>query len=108
MHSYLKYIALVLAVSSSSPTLAEQVPDTTPASMSARKATSALYQDWSDAQRSRTVPVRIYMPTTGAAPFPVVIFSHGLGGSRDAAEYLGDEWSKHGYLCVFVQHEGSD
>jgi len=66
------------------------------------------YQDWQDSQRQRDVPVKIYFPQTGSAPYPVVIFSHGLGGSREAAVYLGDYWSKHGYFCVFVQHAGSD
>jgi predicted dienelactone hydrolase len=67
-----------------------------------------VYQDWQDAQRGRTIPIKIYLPKSGAAPYPVVIFSHGLGGSREAAVYLGDYWSQHGYLGVFVQHPGSD
>lgn len=37
-----------------------------------------------------------------------MIFSHGLGGNCDAATYLGQYWSAHGYICVFVQHPGSD
>ncbi len=72
------------------------------------QAEGILYQDWKDTERSRDVPVKIYLPKTGSAPYPVVIFSHGLGGSRDAAVYLGEAWSRHGYLCVFVQHHGSD
>jgi len=67
-----------------------------------------VYQDWQDGQRQRTIPVKIYMPKIGSAPYPVVIFSHGLGGSREAAVYLGDYWSAHGYLCLFIQHPGSD
>jgi predicted dienelactone hydrolase len=75
---------------------------------SAFDGSKIVYQDWKDDQRERTIPVKIYLPETGMAPFPVVIFSHGLGGSREAAVYLGDYWSQHGYLCVFVQHPGSD
>jgi predicted dienelactone hydrolase len=67
-----------------------------------------VYQDWHDGQRGRDLPIKIYLPKTGNAPFPVVIFSHGLGGSREAAVYLGDYWSQRGYFCVFVQHPGSD
>jgi dienelactone hydrolase len=59
-------------------------------------------------KRGRELPIKIYLPKSGAAPYPVVIFSHGLGGSREAAQYLGDYWSQHGYLGVFVQHPGSD
>ncbi|MBX9721988.1 MAG: hypothetical protein K2X81_11375 [Candidatus Obscuribacterales bacterium] len=72
------------------------------------KTEGIVYQDWQDSKRGRAIPVKIFMPGSGSAPFPIVIFSHGLGGSREAAAYLGDYWSKHGYLGVFVQHPGSD
>jgi len=45
---------------------------------------------------------------TQAGPWPVVIFSHGLGGSRDGYEYLGRHWAGHGYVSVHLQHLGSD
>ena len=35
-----------------------------------------------DAARNRDIPVRIYLPAN-TAPEPVILFSHGLGGSRD-------------------------
>ena len=61
----------------------------------------------SDAQRSREIPVRIYLPHDSVAE-PVVIFSHGLGGTREGSEYLGDHWAQRGYVAVFLQHPGSD
>jgi dienelactone hydrolase len=79
-----------------------------PYAASAVTSSNIVYQDWKDTQRNRVIPVKIYLPRTGNAPFPVVIFSHGLGGSREAAQYLGDYWAERGYLGVFVQHEGSD
>lgn len=60
-----------------------------------------------DGSRDRTVPVRVYLPKV-TAPQPVVIFSHGLGGSRENSKYLGEHWASHGYVAVFVQHHGSD
>ncbi len=63
--------------------------------------------DWHDQKRNRDVPAKIYYPKTGG-PFPVIIFSHGLGGSRDGYEYLGRHWASHGYVSVHVQHLGSD
>lgn len=63
---------------------------------------------WTDPVRERTVPYRVYHPVDLAAPAPVVIFSHGLGGSRDGAEYLGQAWAGAGYVAVFLQHPGSD
>jgi predicted dienelactone hydrolase len=71
-------------------------------------SSAIVYQDWQDAQRRRSLPIKIYMPKGGTAPYPVVIFSHGLGGSREAAVYLGNYWSEHGYFCIFIQHPGSD
>lgn len=41
-------------------------------------------QDWVDTARDRLVPIRLYMPQTIQANglVPLVIFSHGIGGSR--------------------------
>jgi predicted dienelactone hydrolase len=39
---------------------------------------------------------------------PVVLFSHGLGGTRGGSTYLGQHWSARGYVAVFLQHPGSD
>lgn len=60
-----------------------------------------------DATRERTVPLKVYRPESEQA-LPVVLFSHGLGGSRDGNPYLGDHWAKAGYVAVFMQHAGSD
>ena len=60
-----------------------------------------------DAASNRDIPVRIYLPANGEA-VPVVLFSHGLGGSRAGGEYLGEQWAARGYVAVFVQHPGSD
>ncbi|MEA2069432.1 MAG: dienelactone hydrolase [Verrucomicrobiota bacterium] len=60
-----------------------------------------------DAGRDRAIPVLVYLPeSTNAAP--VVLFSHGLGGSRHGNAYLGNHWAARGYVAVFVQHPGSD
>lgn len=64
--------------------------------------------DWQDAKRDRKVPVKIYFPKTGDGPFPVIIFSHGLGGTREGYEYLGRHWASQGYVSVHLQHPGSD
>ena len=60
-----------------------------------------------DAKRKRTVPIRVYLPKSDS-PQPVVLFSHGLGGSRDNNPYLGTHWAANGYVAVFIQHHGSD
>ncbi len=60
-----------------------------------------------DAKRDRALPIRVYLPAV-AKPAPVVLFSHGLGGSCQNNPYLGKHWSARGYVVVFVQHPGSD
>lgn len=64
--------------------------------------------EWRDAKRDRVVPVKIYFPKDTAGPLPIVLFSHGLGGSRDGYEYLGRHWAGCGYVSVHLQHAGSD
>jgi len=63
--------------------------------------------DVKDAKRDRVIPVRVYLPAT-TKPAPVILFSHGLGGSRDNNPYLGNHWAARGYVVVFTQHAGSD
>ena len=71
---------------------------------------SAMWEDvqWFDAGRGRQVPVKIYYPAAGKGPFPVVLFSHGLGRSREDCAYLGTHWAGLGYVSVYVEHLGSD
>ena len=60
-----------------------------------------------DASRNRDIPVRIYLPASEKTA-PIVLFSHGLGGSRAGSKFLGEHWAARGYIAVFVQHPGSD
>jgi len=60
-----------------------------------------------DEVRKREIPIRIYF-CESTSPVPVVIFSHGLGGSREGNPYLGNHWAARGYVAVFMQHHGSD
>jgi len=66
--------------------------------------------DWVDQARSRPVPARLYWPTaaTSEMSVPLVVFSHGIGGSRQGYSYLGKHWSARGVASLHVQHVGSD
>jgi predicted dienelactone hydrolase len=55
----------------------------------------------------RKIPLHIYLPAT-KSPAPIVIFSHGLGGSNLGSAFMGKHWAARGYVAVFVQHPGSD
>lgn len=64
--------------------------------------------EFNDEKRSREIPLRVYLPAKQKEPAPVVLFSHGLGGSREGSKFLGLHWAKRGYVAVFLQHPGSD
>jgi hypothetical protein len=53
-----------------------------------------------DTARQRDIPLRIYLPQSQSEA-PVVMFSHGLGGSRENNRYLGVHWAARGYVAVF-------
>ncbi|MCP5261540.1 MAG: dienelactone hydrolase [Rhodoferax sp.] len=59
------------------------------------------------ARGGRTLPVKLRLPT-GDGPWPWVIHSHGLGGSRDGAAAWGHAWAGAGVAVLHVQHPGSD
>lgn len=84
---------------------------------------------WRDDVRKRNVPVKIYSPgadrrnvvakvsgsaltrAPASAPdarFPVILFSHGLGGNRAGGKLWAEHWASHGYVVVAMQHAGSD
>ncbi|MEM1354578.1 MAG: dienelactone hydrolase [Planctomycetota bacterium] len=65
-------------------------------------------EDLHDPERGRDVPVKVYAPVGAEGPRPVVLISHGLGGSREGLSYLGKFWASHGYVCIVIQHVGSD
>ena len=73
----------------------------------ARTTTEIITTEFIDESRDRDIPLLIYLPES-ELPRPVILFSHGLAGSRNAAGYLGEHWSSRGYIGVFMQHRGSD
>lgn len=67
-------------------------------------------QNWVDTGRQRDVPIRLRWPDENrfTGPWPVVIFSHGLGGTREGGSVWGEAWADAGFVVVHVQHTGSD
>lgn len=82
-------------------------PPYDPLAQSSRETPGTVDLTVTDAARKRDIPVRVYLPPA-TSPAPVVLFSHGLGGSREGCAYLGNHWAARGYAVVFLQHRGSD
>ena len=85
--------------------LAPDIPD-------ASRPGTAVDLAWTDAARQRTLPLRVRWPADGPTPptggWPVVLFSHGLGGTVAGGEVWGKAWSAAGLVVVHLQHPGSD
>ncbi len=56
--------------------------------------------------RLGTFDVRVTYPK-GDAPAPVVVFSHGLYGSKDGYQPLARFWASHGYVVIQPTHPDS-
>jgi predicted dienelactone hydrolase len=84
------------------------------AAVAARAVEGPAYEtldlEWVDPGRQRSVPVRLYLPHGASAdkPAPLVVFSHGIGGSRQGYRYLGSHWASQGFASLHLQHVGSD
>ncbi|MFN9506625.1 MAG: alpha/beta hydrolase family protein [Rubrivivax sp.] len=65
--------------------------------------------EWWDNHRQRAVPVRVYAPLNESVrAHPLVVFSHGIGGSRTGYGYLGRYLASQGVASLHLQHVGSD
>lgn len=65
--------------------------------------------EWHDSKRNRTVPYKIYYPDIqSGAPLPVIIWSHGLGGTQDGAGFIARFLASHGYVHINIGHDGTN
>jgi len=73
------------------------------------RAAAAAVQDetWRDPARDRALPVRLRWPDS-PGPWPLLLYSHGLGGSRDGGDAWGQAWCAAGFVVLHVQNPGSD
>src|SRR5262249_38660475 len=104
-------IALLITASPApAASVREVAPPVVPPYAAQRKLVPSDFMrfDWKDTKRDRVVPVKIYFPAEGAEPWPVIVFSHGLGGTRETYEYLGRQWATNGFVVVHLQHIGTD
>jgi len=108
------FLVAALAIAGDAPPVAPPAPAPAPGSLpEAAWAPAARFTvkrgdlQVADPARSRTIAATVHYPV-GDGPFPVIIFSHGLGGSKDSYEWLCGWWAMRGYVAIHPTHAGSD
>lgn len=71
---------------------------------------TVLRETWQDTTRNREVPVLLRWPDAAQhpGPLPLVMFSHGLGGTVEGGTAWGEAWTAAGFVVLHLQHAGSD
>jgi dienelactone hydrolase len=71
----------------------------------------AAYRQWAETKFNRSYQSVIWTNSRtdaplvrNGAPFPVLLFGHGLGGTRTQVTFLTEELASHGYVVVAVDH----
>jgi predicted dienelactone hydrolase len=59
-----------------------------------------------DAKRDKVLHIRIFYPNE-PGPYPVIVFSHGAGGSESCCEALTRHWATYGYVTLQPTHDDS-
>jgi predicted dienelactone hydrolase len=56
-----------------------------------------------DTARKKNLSCKVYFPAAGG-PYPVILFSHGFGGNKDAFAPVSRHWASQGYVVVHPTH----
>jgi predicted dienelactone hydrolase len=59
-----------------------------------------------DAKRNKDLHVRVFYPVA-AGKYPVIVFSHGAGGSLTCCDSLTRHWATYGYITLQPTHDDS-
>src|SRR5271168_375222 len=59
-----------------------------------------------DSRRNKDLHLRVFYPET-AGRYPLIVFSHGAGGSQNCCEELTQHWASYGYVTIQPTHEDS-
>jgi predicted dienelactone hydrolase len=59
-----------------------------------------------DVKRSKDLHIRILYPRE-PGPFPIIVFSHGAGGSQACCDALTRHWASYGYVTLQPTHDDS-
>ena len=59
-----------------------------------------------DAKRNKDLHLRVFYPNE-PGNYPVIVFSHGAGGSQTCCDALTRHWASYGYITLQPTHEDS-
>src|SRR5271170_130788 len=59
-----------------------------------------------DARRNKDLHLRVFYPEASGR-YPLIVFSHGAGGSQNCCEELMQHWASYGYVTIQPTHEDS-
>ena len=59
-----------------------------------------------DANRSKDLHLRVFFPAE-PGKYPVIVFSHGAGGSQTCCDSLTRHWASYGYITIQPTHDDS-
>ncbi len=59
-----------------------------------------------DAKRNKDVHIRVFYPND-SGKYPVIVFSHGAGGSQNCCDGLTRHWATYGYVTIQPTHDDS-
>jgi len=98
----------VLVLPAGGESAPERAPTPSPWSGAGPFTPDQIDRTWRDEARGRDVPVRIHWGREAEGPMPLLVYSHGGGGSRSVGTYLAERLASHGYIVIAPQHAGSD
>lgn len=53
------------------------------------------------------LPLLVRFPEGADAPIPLIVFSHGMGGSSEAFDEVTAHWASHGFVVILPTHADS-
>lgn len=90
----------LVAVVGIRPAAAEQAPASQDGPLAVEVADGLTLRD---AARQKELPCKAYFPDADGR-HPVIVFSHGFGGNKDAFSTVGHHWASHGYVVIHPTH----
>lgn len=78
-----------------------------PTAAAARRPRLPRRNDKAPSAEGRRIPIKVHVPSSGG-PYPVIVVSHGAGGSWDTHCAQAQDLARRGYAVLCIEHIGSN